>query len=49
VIDVSFARRARDLVEDAGFEVDYRESQAMHNIDPADISRAVAWLRGVIT
>jgi phospholipase/carboxylesterase len=49
VIDVSFARRARELLEGAGFDVDYRESQAMHNIDSADISRAVAWLQAVIT
>jgi phospholipase/carboxylesterase len=48
VIDVRFARRARDLLEDAGLEVDYRESQAMHNIDPVDIPRAVDWLRATI-
>lgn len=44
VIDVSFARRAGELLKDAGFDLDYRESQAMHNIDPSDIARAVAWL-----
>lgn len=44
VIEVSFARRARELLEGAGFEVDYRESNAMHNIDPADVHRAVSWL-----
>jgi phospholipase/carboxylesterase len=44
VIDVAFARTARERLEDAGFEVDYRESEAAHNIDPADIPRAVAWL-----
>jgi phospholipase/carboxylesterase len=45
VIDVTFARRARELLEGAGVEVDYRESQAGHNIDPGDVPRAVAWLR----
>jgi phospholipase/carboxylesterase len=44
VIDVSFARSARDLLLPAGFEVDYRESEAAHSIDPADVPRAVKWL-----
>ena len=44
VIDVSFARRARELLEGAGFKVAYRESNVMHNIDPADVHRAIGWL-----
>jgi len=48
VIDVSFARAARDLLETAGFSVDYRESEAAHNIDPADVPRAAAWLDATI-
>ncbi len=48
VIDVSFARQAREILDAAGFDVDYRESAAAHNIDPADIPRAVAWLEGTI-
>jgi len=44
VIDVSFARGARELLENAGLEVDYHESVAAHNIDPADIVRASKWL-----
>jgi phospholipase/carboxylesterase len=44
VIDVAFARRARELLGDAGFDVDYRESNTIHAIDPADIPRAAAWL-----
>jgi phospholipase/carboxylesterase len=44
VIDIAFARRARELLEGAGLDVDYRESDALHNIDPADIPRARAWL-----
>lgn len=44
VIDVDFARRARDMLEQAGFEVDYRESDAAHNIDPRDVPRARSWL-----
>jgi phospholipase/carboxylesterase len=48
VIGVEFAREARDQLEAAGFSVDYRESQAMHGIDPADIPRAERWLRDTI-
>lgn len=48
VIGVEFARRARDLLEPAGFDVDYRESGAVHNIDPPDIPRAVDWLSAVV-
>lgn len=48
VIDVSFARGARDLLEGAGLPVDYRESDAAHNIDPADVPRAVRWLSETI-
>jgi phospholipase/carboxylesterase len=44
VIDVEFARRARQLLEGAGLDIDYRESDAPHIIDPADIPRATAWL-----
>jgi phospholipase/carboxylesterase len=48
VIGVEFARRARDLLEGAGLEVDYRESGAAHNIDPPDIPRAAKWLAAVL-
>jgi phospholipase/carboxylesterase len=48
VIDVDFARRARDRLESAGFHVDYRESDVIHTIDAADIPRAAAWLETVL-
>jgi phospholipase/carboxylesterase len=48
VIGVDFARRARELLESSGLEVDYRESEAPHAIDPADVPRASAWLRKTI-
>ncbi len=48
VIPVTFARRARDLLEPAGFDVDYRESSAAHNVDPHDLGRVVAWLEKVL-
>ncbi len=44
VIPVTFARRARDVLEPAGFDVDYAESGAGHNVDPGDIPRITAWL-----
>jgi phospholipase/carboxylesterase len=44
VIPVTFARRAREVLEAAGFDVDYGESAASHNVDPGDIPRIVAWL-----
>ena len=44
VIGVEFARRARQLLEAAGLDVDYGESDVPHTIDPADIPRATAWL-----
>jgi phospholipase/carboxylesterase len=49
VIGVEFARRARELLEGAGLAVDYRESEAAHSIDPADIARAVEWVRSALT
>jgi phospholipase/carboxylesterase len=45
VMDVSFARSARELLEGAGFEVEYHESDAGHHIDPAHIPAAVEWVR----
>lgn len=49
VIEVGFARRARDLLEAAGLRVSYRESDAGHHLDPADIPAASAWLKGVLS
>jgi phospholipase/carboxylesterase len=45
VIEVSFGRRARELVEGGGLNVDYHESDAGHQIDPVSLGHAVAWLR----
>jgi len=45
VIGVGFARQARELLEDAGLDVEYHESDAGHQIDPVSLSHAVAWLR----
>jgi phospholipase/carboxylesterase len=44
VMDVSFAHRARDLLEAADLNVEYHESDAAHHIDPAHAQAAIGWL-----
>jgi phospholipase/carboxylesterase len=44
VMEIGFARRARQLLEAGGIEVEYHESDAAHHIDPQHVPRAVAWL-----
>jgi phospholipase/carboxylesterase len=44
VMDVGFARAARDLIEAGGVAVDYHESDAAHHIDPAHVPAAVAFV-----
>lgn len=46
IMEVGFARRAKELLETGGLPVDYHESDAAHHIDPAHIPAAVAWVRG---
>jgi phospholipase/carboxylesterase len=48
VIQVGFARQARDLLESAGLDVAYHESDVGHQIDPAHIPAAVDWLSTVV-
>lgn len=48
VIEVGFAHRARELLEGGGIEVTYRESELGHQIDPAHIAEAAAWLEETI-
>jgi len=47
IMDVDFARRARELLEGGGLEVDYRESDLAHQIDPEHLSAAADWLAKV--
>jgi phospholipase/carboxylesterase len=49
IMAIDFARRARELFEGAGLEVEYHESDAGHHIDPAHIPAAVEWLAGVLS
>jgi phospholipase/carboxylesterase len=44
VMDIAFARQARDLLEAGGVEVEYHESDAAHHIDPGHVPAAVTWL-----
>ena len=44
VMDVGFARQARDLLQEAGLPVSYHESDAAHHIDPAHLPAATEWL-----
>jgi phospholipase/carboxylesterase len=48
VMDVAFARQARDLLEAGGMDVDYHESDAAHHIDPAHVPAAVQWLSATL-
>jgi phospholipase/carboxylesterase len=48
VIEVSFGRRARDLLEAGGIEVSYHESDVAHQIDPAHLPPAVDWLAATL-
>ncbi len=44
IMEVGFARRARQLLEEGGLDVEYHESDAAHEIDPAHLAAATAWL-----
>jgi phospholipase/carboxylesterase len=48
VMEIDFARRARERLEAGGLAVEYHESDAAHHIDPAHVGPATAWLAGVI-
>ncbi len=48
VMEVGFARRARDLLEAGGLQVDYHESDAGHHIDPAHIPAAQAFVESTL-
>ena len=44
VMNVEFAREARRLLEGAGFDVEYHESDAAHYIDPNHVPAASRWV-----
>ncbi len=49
IIGVEFAERARDLLEAGGLDVTYRESELGHQIDPAHLREASAWLEETLS
>ena len=49
VIEVGFGHRARDLLVEGGVEVEYRESELGHQIDPAHLRDAAAWLEETLS
>jgi phospholipase/carboxylesterase len=49
VIELSFAHRARQLLEQGGLDVTYRESDVGHQIDPAHLADATVWLSETLT
>jgi phospholipase/carboxylesterase len=48
IMDVVFARRARELLESGGLDVDYHESDVAHTIDPAHLPAAAQWVRRLV-
>lgn len=44
IMEVGFAQRARQQLEDGGLQVEYHESDAAHHIDPAHVPAAVDWI-----
>jgi phospholipase/carboxylesterase len=46
IIEVGFARRAQQLLEHAGMDVDYHEGDYGHWIEPAGLAAATRWLGG---
>jgi phospholipase/carboxylesterase len=44
IMSVDFARQARHLLEAGGLAVSYHESDVAHEIDPAHLAAARAWL-----
>lgn len=48
IMEIGFAHRARELLEAGGIDVDYHESDAGHQIDPAHLAAASGWLAGAL-
>jgi phospholipase/carboxylesterase len=49
VMEVSFARRANELLTAGGLDATYHESDAAHHIDPAHVPAATQWLATTLT
>jgi phospholipase/carboxylesterase len=49
IMEIGFARRAHDLLEQHGIDVDYHESGHGHSIEPAHAAVAANWLTDTLT
>jgi phospholipase/carboxylesterase len=49
IMEVGFARRARDVLTAGGLPVSYHESDAGHHVDPAHLPAAVEWLSSTLS
>jgi phospholipase/carboxylesterase len=49
IMEIGFARRARELLESGGVELEYHESDAAHEIDPRHLPPAAAWLEATLS
>jgi len=49
IMEIGFARRARELLEHGGLDVEYHESDAAHQIEPAHLPAATSWLEKTLT
>jgi phospholipase/carboxylesterase len=48
IMDVAFARAARELLERGDIDVSYHESDVAHHIDPAHVPAAVEWVAATL-
>jgi phospholipase/carboxylesterase len=48
IMEIGFAHRARQLLEQGGLAVEYHESDLGHQIDPAHLGAANNWLENLI-
>jgi phospholipase/carboxylesterase len=48
IMGVDFARQAHALLEGAGLDVEYHESDAAHHIDPAHVPPAIDWVAATL-
>lgn len=48
IIEVGFGRKARELLEAGGLDVDYHESDVAHEIDPGHLAAATRWQASVL-
>lgn len=44
IISIDFARDAHERIAAAGLDIEYRESDAGHSIDPGDVAPTIEWL-----